>query len=154
MRDRLASPSPEKLFGKINKEVSGLGDAGLTNFLKISYAGYLKDQTLFLPPKELSLDDLKKACAMLSSRELLQNYKKQIPSITQYEKGRDLSAKKIEEFSRRSSEIINSPDFEARNQVRKMVSALPWTLSLYTENSKGEISKLSDFLRLAPPQIQ
>ena len=153
IRDRIASPSPDELFGKLNKEIQSLADPALSNTLKVSFEAYQKKQIAFLPPAELTLESLGKSCNLFSNIGLLRKYEAEIKSVSGFERGRDMSMQKIEEFSNRSRSLINDPNFEIAGSLRQIISNFQWTLAVYEKGPRGEFVKQSDFLRLSPPEF-
>jgi len=156
IRDRIASPSPDELFGKLNKEIQSLADPALSNTLKVSFDAYQNKQITFLPPAELTLGNLSKSCNLFSSIDLLKKYKAEISTVSGFERGRDMSSKKIEEFSNRSRSLTKSSNNQANQHEdrKKMVPNIQWTLAVYKKDAQGDFVKESDFLRLSPPEFE
>jgi len=156
IRDRIASASPDELFGKLNKEIQSLADPALSNTLKVSFGAYQNKQITFLPPAELTLDSLSKSCNLFSNIDLLKKYEAEISTVSGFKRGRDMSSKKIEEFSNRSRALTKSSDNQANphEERKKMIPNVQWTLAVYKKNAQGDFVKESDFLQLSPPEFE
>jgi hypothetical protein len=60
---------------------------------------------------------------------------------------------RLDELLGKVEKRVSSPNLKV-SQRAAFVNGVPWTLSVFRKNSAGFYEKQSDFLRLAPPQIQ
>ena len=153
IRSNLASPSPEKAFGMLYKEIISLSKANpkLSAFLK-EYNQYYRDiQRKLVPSSKLNLNSLSLAISTISDLGKSKIFLEKKEDISNDQSQSQMFGGIIQEIFSKQTEIINTNSLQTAERFKKIISEIPWSLAVYEENSNGDWVKQSDFLRLAPP---
>jgi hypothetical protein len=152
IRSNLASPSPDKPFGMLSKEIFGLSKSNpqLSEYLGQYYENYRNLQRSLIPPTKLTLNSLTLALSTLSDLGKNVIYKKKESEIRKNQFWAQNFGLIMQEILNKQDEIIKSHPLDSAARIKRIISEIPWTLAVYKENSEGQFKKQSDFLRLAP----
>jgi hypothetical protein len=153
IRNNLASPSPEKPFGLLNKEILGLSQTNpqVNNFLKLYLENYRQLQRVLIPSSKLNLKSLTLAVSTISDLGKNSIYKQKEKDIRQNQYWSQAYGLINQEILKRQDSIIKGNSMQTADRFKKIISEIPWTLALYTKGLNDQWEKQSDFLRLAPP---
>ena len=95
---------------------------------------------------QLESDDLKLCSGILSDRAKYKAF------LAYYSTGA-VGNSPMDSLLKKINDRVTSPKLQV-SQRAAFINGIPWTLSILKKTSTGEYVKESDFLRLAPPQIQ
>jgi hypothetical protein len=153
IRNNLASPSPEKPFGLLNKEILGLSQTNpqVNKFLKLYLENYRELQRILVPSSKLNLKSLTLAVTTISDLGKNSIYKQKEKDIRQNQYWSQAYGLINQEILKRQDSIIKGNSMQTADRFKKIISEIPWTLALYTKGLNDQWEKQSDFLRLAPP---
>jgi hypothetical protein len=153
IRNNLASPSPEKPFGLLNKEILGLSQTNpqVNKFLKLYLENYRELQRVLVPSSKLNLKSLTLAVSTISDLGKNSIYKQKEKDIRQNQYWSQAYGLINQEILKRQDSIIKGNSMQTADRFKKIISEIPWTLALYTKGLNDQWEKQSDFLRLAPP---
>ncbi len=153
IRSNLASPSPENAFGLLNKEIFGLSKSNpeLSQYLKKYNDNYRNLQKVLIPAPKLNLNSLSLALSTISDLGKNVIYKNKESEIRQNQYWAQNFDSINQEILKKQDEIIKAHPLESVERIKRIISEIPWSLAIYKKDSNGQMTKQSDFLRLAPP---
>jgi hypothetical protein len=153
IRSNLASPSPDKAFGLLYKEILALSKTNprLSAYLKQLNENYREMQRKLVPSSKLNLSSLSLAISTISDPGKNAIYKDKESDFRQNQFWSQAYGKINMEILSKQAEIINTNSLQPAERFKKIISEIPWSLAVYEKNSNGDWVKQSDFLRLAPP---
>ncbi len=152
IRTNLASPSLEKPFGMLSKEILGLSQSNskLSEDLKQYNENYRNLQRSLIPSSKLTLNSLTLALSTLSDLGKNVIYKKKESEIRQNQFWAKNFGLITQEIRNRQNEIFKSLPLDAAERTKRIISEIPWTIAVYKKDASGQRRKQSDFLRLPP----
>jgi hypothetical protein len=153
IRSNLASPSPDKAFGLLYKEILALSKANpkLSAYLKQFNENYREMQRKLVPSSKLNLSSLSLAISTISDPGKNAIYKDKESDFRKNQFWSQAYGKINMEILSKQAEIINTNSLQPAERFKKIISEIPWSLAVYEKNSNGNWVKQVDFLRLAPP---
>ena len=153
IRQNLASPSPDKVFGVLNSEVISLSknNPKLREIFKKTYDQYNDLQRTLVPSAKLDSASLKIALDTLSDRGKSVIYKEKQSEIFQNKSWSDIFGSITQEILKEQELIIKNFSVDSAVRSQKILGEIPWSYAVYKKKSDGTWEKLSDFLRLASP---
>ncbi len=153
IRSNLASPSPDKPFGLLYKEILSLSKTNpkLSEYLKQYNENYREMQRKLVPSSKLDLSSLTLALATISDPGKNAIFKKKESDIRQNQYWSQAYGNINLEILSKQDKIIKTNSLQTAERSKKIISEIPWSIAVYEKNSNGDFVKQSDFLRLAPP---
>ena len=153
IRNNLASPSPDKPFGLLNKEILGLSQTNpqLNKFLKSYLDNYRELQRVLVPSSKLNLMSLTLAVSTISDLGKNSIFKQKEKDIRQNQFWSQAYGSINQEILKTQDSIIKGNSMQTAERFKKIISEIPWSLAVYSKDTNDLWEKQSDFLRLAPP---
>ena len=152
IRQNLASPSPDKVFGVLNSEVISLSknNPKLREIFKKRYDQYNDLQRTLVPSAKLDSASFG-ALDTLSDRGKSVIYKEKQSEIFQNKSWSDIFGSITQEILKEQELIIKNFSVDSAVRSQKILGEIPWVTLCTHKKSDGTWEKLSDFLRLASP---